>query len=253
MKRGINRNRKSQITIFIIIAVVIVCIIAFVFFISGKEGFSGFFPKSDVNVIKDSITECMNSNARQALKVIGLQGGYYNKPDDYYMLDWAFIPYYYKQGGFLMPTKEKIQTEIANYFDDKFIECVDEIDKKDLAVEYQKSKTSVQITKSRVAFNVDMPVTIKKGETTTIYELKQKPLIINSSLNEIYEVAQYITESHKENAQMICINCVLNMAKMRNLYVDMLAFPYDKSTTLVMISENKTYIEPYVFEFLNKY
>ena len=42
------------------------------------------------------------------------------------------------------------------------------------------------------------------------------------------------------------------MAETRNLYVDMLDFD-EETTTLVVISENYTYSEPYVFEFLNRY
>ena len=42
------------------------------------------------------------------------------------------------------------------------------------------------------------------------------------------------------------------MAEERELYVDMLDFD-DETTTLIVISENKTQEEAYVFEFLNKY
>ena len=51
---------------------------------------------------------------------------------------------------------------------------------------------------------------------------------------------------------MICASCVSDMAEERNLYVDMLSFD-TSDTTLVVISENMTSTEPYVFEFLNKY
>jgi len=74
---------------------------------------------------------------------------------------------------------------------------------------------------------------------------------MNSSLNEIIEVADFITESHTSNPDLMCINCITELAKERKLYVDFIAFEED--TTLVMILENRTMEQPYVFEFLNKY
>ena len=64
-------------------------------------------------------------------------------------------------------------------------------------------------------------------------------------------IAEYITQSHKDDPDYICMNCLAQLSKQKNLFVDFIAFEED--TTLVMIIENTTQSEPYVFQFLNKY
>ena len=65
------------------------------------------------------------------------------------------------------------------------------------------------------------------------------------------EIATFITDSHKDDPDLICINCIADMAEERDMYVDLLDFADD--STLVVISENRTSTDPYIFEFLNRY
>ncbi|MFA5856522.1 MAG: hypothetical protein WC867_04140 [Candidatus Pacearchaeota archaeon] len=255
-----KRGEKAQVAIFVIVALVIIVIIGIFMFIKGSsnsdicESFGckvGL--KSDMDVIKGAISDCSNTETRKALKRIGLQGGFYNKPESFYQLDWAFIPYYYDKGNFLMPEKTKIESELSSYVDSKFEECVKDLSFNNYELEITKPKTSSKITKSKVTFSINVPINIKKGSEVTTFNLNQETITYNSTLNEMIELAKYITESHKENPELICINCIVELAKENKLYVDFIQFPYEERTTLVMLSENKTYSEPYVFEFLNRY
>ncbi len=256
-KRGI----KAQVTVFIIIAVFLAVIIYFAFSISktSREEFlkTSFWSKlgikTDVDKAKNYLSECMGMNTKEALKVIGIQGGYYKKPAYYSDLGWAFIPYYYKQGLFLMPTKEEVENQLSMYVDDKFVSCLDDLGFKTSNVEYSSSKTKASISQGQVVFKIDMPVAIKKEKETTTIELKDSPVIYNSSLYDILTVADYVTKSHVENETMVCINCLVQMAKEKSLYVDILNYPRAEASTLVMISENYTSSQPYLFEFLNRY
>ncbi len=253
--------KSAQISLFIIIAIILVVLFLFLFISIKGSGdselgnslLSRLGIKSDVDIIKNSIVQCMKKDSRDALRLIGIQGGFYKKPGRQYELDWAFIPYYYDKGQILMPSKERIESELSAYMDDNFVPCLNELDFKNYDLSYGISKTETLIMKNKVIFTIDLPVSVKKGDKVTMLDLEKSPVTYNSSLFDILEVSKYITDSHQEDPNMICINCVVNMAKERRLYVDMLAFPYASSTTLVMISENYTSPEPYLFEFLNGY
>ncbi len=256
---GLSGSKRSQITVFVVIAVLLIAGVSAVYLFSFIKNdpshrpiISGVF-SSDRNKIMDAISECMKTDSQEALKIIGLQGGYYKQPKLYDDVGWAFIPYYYYQGQFLIPTKEEIENQLSMYVDDKFTACLNDYELKSSSVEYTSSKTSASITQGEVVFNIDMPVTITKEAKTEIIELKEHPVIYNSSLFDIINVADYVTKSHKENDSMVCINCLVQMAKEKSLYVDILNYPREKSTALVMISENYTSSQPYLFEFLNKY
>jgi len=92
---------------------------------------------------------------------------------------------------------------------------------------------------------------IKKQDKSMTLELEDYPIAQPSSLYDMIEIAKYITDSHKEDPEMVCITCIADMARDKNLYVDFLDFT-DPTTTLVTISNNET-SAPFVFEFLNKY
>jgi len=248
-------TKKGQITIFIIVAVIVVAGVGAAVYISDKAN-RDFFSQSDIKPqvinIQDFVLNCMDTTTEGALEVIGVQGGYYQAPEHYFDLGWAFIPYYYKEGLFLMPEMTTVESELNNYVNENFVYCLDESDFPDFNLDYQTPRTRTSIKKGNVLFEVSLPVTIEKENKKIKFETKEHPITQDSYLYEILEVADFITSSHREDPEMICINCVAEMAKERNLYVDMLDFD-DETTTLIVVSENSTAQEPYVFEFLNKY
>lgn len=260
-KKGFKRSRLAQISVFIIIAVVLVGAVAFLFTMlykpgnenCGENGLCTLPNSGELGSIKMQITDCEKETTTDALKTIGIQGGFYNKPKYFHSIDWAFIPYYYYSGEDIMPQKINVQEELSSYVNDNMNDCLGKVNSGNYQINYEAPETMTAISPGKTVFTINSPITLKKGEETTKIELKQIPMIYNSSLYYILEVADYITRTHKENPELVCINCVVDMARERNLYVDMMEYPNLDKTTLVMISENYTSNEPYIFEFLNKY
>ena len=258
-KKTIPSPKTAQTTIFIILAILIVTIIVIFIFVRslsqkenlGREYFESQGLQPSINNIQNFIVDCLEITSKDALVRIGIQGGYNNKPDFYFDMQWAFIPYYYYQGSFLMPTKLTIQKELSSYVDENIESCLNDINFQNFQLRYSQPKTKATIKPSSLTFNTNLPVIIEHEGNTINFDLNQHPVTLNSSLSEILEITDFITESHKQDPNMICINCVAELAKERNLYVDFIAFQED--TTLVMILENRTMEEPYLFEFLNKY
>jgi len=252
--------KKGQITIFIIIAIVVIAVaITTIYFTKIKsqggitdEYFLQESIKPKINNLQSEILNCLDITSLEALTVIGIQGGYYNEPPQSFDLGWAFLPYYYNQGTFAKPTTQEIETELEAYINDNLEYCLDAIDTTEFTITYKNPKTETEINKGEVKFEINTPITIKKESHTLKFETKKHPVTQQSLLYEILEVATYITESHKDDPEMICISCVADMAEERELFVDMLDFN-DETTTLIVISENKTQEEAYVFEFLNRY
>jgi len=247
---------KAQVTVFIIIAVVVVAAIGGAVYMSqankvDKEFFNSAAVKPQVNNIQTGILDCAEQTSMDAIEIIGIQGGYYDKPNDYFDLGWAFIPYYYNQGKFSMPLTRTIEMEIKKAVDDNLNFCLDELDFEGFDLSYKTSRTKVSIKESSVELTIDIPVVIEKEGKKITFELEEFPLDVESNLQAMLEVADYITEGHKENPEMICISCVADMARERDLFVDMLDFD-GETTTLIVITNNQSSV-PFAFEFLNKY
>jgi len=253
------KSKRAQLTVFVVVAVLLIAGVSVFYLFSCNKSDPLCRPRidpiinPDLNKVMNAISYCMKTDSQEALKTIGIQGGYYQEPKLSDNLGWAFIPYYYYEGQILMPAKEEIENQLSMYVDDKFPKCLDDYGIKNPNVQYSSSKTITTIRKGEVIFKIDMPVAVTRDTKTTTIEVKDHPMIYNSSLFDIIEVADYITKSHKENDSMVCINCLVQMAKERTLYVDILNYPRGKTTALVMISENYTSPQPYLFEFLNKY
>ncbi|VVB78444.1 Uncharacterised protein [uncultured archaeon] len=250
-------SKRSQVTIFIIIAIVLVSAAGVAYFMTKHTTPTDkYFLQSDIkpgfDSIKNSVYECMKMTSTDSLDLTGIQGGYYKEPKEFFDLGWSFIPYYYKDATILMPTNIQIQDQLSLYVDDNLNSCLETIKVNDFTLSYTKPQTKTIINKGEVKFNIDMPVTVKKADKITQLQLKDNPISIDSKLYEMLEIAKFISDSHKEDPSMICISCTLDLAKERELYVDMLNFNAEDSSNLIVISTNKTSY-PKVFEFLNKY
>lgn len=251
------KHKNSQATLFVIIAIIALTAIFILIntYSKQQELDREFFEKTgrqpSIKNIQDFILDCHKETSKQALIKIGIQGGYYNKPQYYFDLTNNFIPYYYYEGLFLMPEKTKIENELSSYIDSNLNNCLNKIKFPNFDLNYQQPSTKTLIKPKETTFTTLLLITIAHNKDKIDFELSKHPLTLDSYLNEIIEVSDYITNSHKENPELMCINCISELAKERNLYVDFIAIEDD--TTLVMLLENRTMEEPYIFEFMNKY
>ena len=257
MKRGFNI--KGQVAVFVIVAILIVGVgggVGYIVKVRGdarlnEEFFSQGEVKVQVDNIEDSVLDCLESVSLKGLEVIGLQGGYYNKPVGSFEMDEGFIPYYYDKGEFLMPSVGVIEGELEDYISEEFGKCVDGLKFDGFDLTLGKGDVGVVIGDDEVLFEVDKGVRIEKERKKIIFDLEEHGLSVKSALKDILEVAEYLTDSHKENAEMYCISCVGEMASERDVYVQKTLLSDNK--VLIIIGENKTADEPYLFNFLNRY
>ncbi len=250
-------KKRGQTTVFIILAIFIIAAIAGGSYIisenkksESEQFFSGSEVKPTLNSIQSDILNCAEETSKKALETIGLQGGYYKKPKYFFDLKRIFIPYYYYESLLLMPTKETIEKELSLYVSEKIDRCLQK-NYQGFEISFKKPKTKASIGEKEVSFLVDLLIKIKKDSYITNFELDDHLISINSELDAILGIASFITETHKQDPAMYCINCVGALAEEDNLYVDIVKFR--EREMLVVISENHTSSEPYSFEFLNKY
>ncbi len=262
MKRG---DFKAQATIFIIIAIVILGGVAISLFAfkNTSSSVGDFSSNPDVqaqfNNIRGSIENCMKYVSEDGVDIIGMQGGYYVLPEkDSFDLMWISIPYYYDRGRFLMPSDAEINKQLGLYVNDNLPDCLNEINFSGFTLDYpSKFLTTAVVKPDEVVFRIDMPVTIAREGKTFRLNLRDNEIVVDSKLFEMIEIAKYITGSHKEDPDRICISCVEKMASERKMRVDIMNFNEDKATSLIVISssnnETANNKPPFIFEFLNRY
>lgn len=255
-------QKRGQLTILIIVAMVIIISIVAIMFLMGRQSttslsddyFEGASVKSRVDGIRDYVDDCMSSVTEEALIVVAFQGGYHKAPSLSFKYSPIFFSYYYYEGRIILPTLEKIESELGSYVNEEMISCLDEGSFSGFNLEYERPRTMVRVTKDNAYFESDMQITITQEGHAMTLELGDYDQNYNSSLYEIYEVAKYITESHEEDSEYYCISCVTEMASERGLYVYIFPHIADELITGISIYENRTGIgDPYSFVFFNKY
>jgi len=254
MKKGIH----AQVAVFIILAIMLVAAGGIAFLITQQNSSLDKKFSEDIEVqaqydlLTSQIYTCLSDTYLDSLEVVGFQGGYYtNKPAKVYDFGWGFVPYYYYEGDFLMPTTVEIQNALNTAVDDNLLYCLDEIDRSNFDISYSNPKTKSEIKSGAVSFKTDLPIKISQGTNTINLQLKDHPLEMPSKLYDMIQVANFIYQSHKEDPYMISFSTLVDMGTEKELFIDLRDF--DEDTTLYAISYNSTVFQPSVFEFLAKY
>ena len=203
-----NMEKKGQVTIFIIIAIVIIGI-AVTFFAFKDTLNIGKASSSDVDPINTEFLSCLESTTEEGITFISLQGGYYEIPEDIafsYIVEKA--PYYYMNSKKYIPSTERIERELENYITEKLGLCLNfssfevqgfEINEGDLS-------TSITVEEEKVYVDVNYPLVIKKGEET--YRMNEFKINTISSLSRLYSASREIVNSYYDNPGFVCLGCL---------------------------------------------
>lgn len=248
-KKG-ERRLKAQISIFIIIAIIIVAIIA-VFFIAGNSlKLSGGNVDPTAAPVYSLVDSCGKQTLEDAIYYIGQSGGYFNIPNE---TTETGISYYFYNEKNIMPSKEKVETEISSYINNMMFLCTKDFsDFPDLQIKEDAITSKVDIEDDYVKVDINYPITITKDKKT--YSIKNfDDIKFPVRLGVIYSVANMSIAEQLLHPKQICISCVNNLAVEKNLYIEI--NEYDNQTDIfTIIDKNSTVLnESYRFNFANQY
>ncbi len=251
-------NKKGQLTIFIIIAILIIAIIGLFFVFRGEIGKKEVV-SPEAAPVKNFVEECIYDTGENALYFIGLHGGYYVSPKFSTLLG---IPYYIKDNKTLMPSKEKIEIEIAKYVDEALPLCIGNFTEfNDFQIVQGEPKTQTIITDNEVILNVEYPLTIIRDEEKSRIK-KFEGIKISVKLGAIYNASSFIVNEHLKNTGEICMSCLLDLQEKNELSI-MTQDESDGNRAIIYNIFDQTYLfknkegipesEKYLFRFAVEY
>jgi len=156
-------EKRGQLTIFIIVAIIIVVIALIMFFWGDINAL--FNPVSP----QDYVKSCIDKNAQEALSLMKT-GGSIN-PENYLLYGGEKVEYlcytneYYKTCAMQQPLlKQHVEQEINNYLSGKIRDCVSglktNLEKKGYTVSLGNVETSVEIVPGKLNIETTAPMTI---------------------------------------------------------------------------------------------
>ncbi len=196
-------DKKGQVTIFIIIAILVVG--GIVAYFSLSEGFGTSIPV-EFEEVYDYYLSCLEETSLEGVGLLGEQGGYINtptfEPGSSYMpfssqLDFfgSGIPYWmYVSGNNLLkeqvPTKNGMEEELEKYVEDRSTDCdfTDfELAGFNIYLESEGGKVDADIDTYEVSLEVDSKITLYKGDSSVV--INSHSISLDSKLGRFFDLA----------------------------------------------------------------
>jgi len=214
-------NKRGQVTIFIIIAVILIAAVILYFVL--KDSFPPEETLIETSPVINFVQECFDQTLEGTLQNISKQGGYSGYSYLSRETTDSGVNYYLIEKNNYFPSKDFVEHQIEEYFERKFFLCTRHfIDFRDYNIEEGLLETSVNINDEEVILKADYPLTITKSKST--FRTKNFESQVKVRLGIVYDsVSDFINQ--QKQTDKLCLSC-LNLAVENNIYVDMESY-YD--------------------------
>ncbi|MCH7850648.1 MAG: hypothetical protein IH845_03330 [Nanoarchaeota archaeon] len=205
-------NKKGQVTIFVVVAIVIVVSILLFFTLQGNIRIGE--SSKDVERVKTLIGSCIDKVTLETIYLISKNGGYRSPPVDSTRYG---VPYYIKGNQKNIPSIDFIELEISDHLNDELFFCTKNfIDFPDLEITQKTIITKTKILPEKITFDITYPIIISKGDKSTSiksfkHEIPVRLGIVHQAMLEMIN-SQTTTE--------ICLSCNLKTAIKYDIYIE---------------------------------
>lgn len=213
MEKKSRQNKRAQVGLYVIIALVIVgLIVGFVLF---RDKFSASSVPAQLVPVYTYYSDCIQEESKLALDFAGTHGGRifardYIPGSDYApfssQMDFlgSQVPYwYYLSGSGIakenVPTKEEIQREVADYISENVGRCnFDSFYAQGFSIDVAKPSVNVQILDNNVLVKVNQKISVSKGEDSAVKESFDVNLV--SGFGKLFNSALQIYRLEKSSS-----------------------------------------------------
>ncbi len=240
------KNKRGQITLFIIIGILIVVGGIVYFVLRDSIGLKNSNLNTDQ--VNTFVINCIKETGEETIFELGKSGGYFIAPNPNV---YPNIPVYYDKTENNFITVKEIEEEISLLMEQKLFFCTKNfVNFPNFEITQREINIDTSIDAEKIYFDVDYPIIVKKSNETT--QLKNFEVEIPSNFGKVYSaVKEFMMEQMGQN--QICLTCLLEISIINDLNVRM--SDYDNETT-IFIFEDKNYKkgeETFKYVFANKY
>ena len=219
-------DKRGQLTLFIIIAIIIVAAIILVIFL--QRGIPGALSEADVAKVKSYVSDCFEQKSKQGILFLAKQGGYYNLDtvESINFLD-EQTAYYWKDNKTLIPSAEIIGSELNEYLNDHVSECflLQELSN----YNFEGTCTATSTISEVINVQLNCPVTVRKG--TSAATLESFTVNFDAPVVKLLNVSNQLVEEYRKKPGYVCISCFDEIATQND-------------TTITVVPITKDIFEP---------
>jgi hypothetical protein len=217
-------QKRAQLAIFVIIAIILVLLIGFFVFQNYQKKVR---VEAEVKNIKEYLKNCIEMKINEGILTISKQGGYYMLPENKAEILEEKSVYYLKNNSTLIPKKEEVENQLAYFLEENINPCYKELKK-------EKCDIFVSLTNYSY-FLFDCKFIYKKDKA---YELDGFEKKLEIDLTKFIEMSKEIVENYKNGERgFICIECLEEIAKKYDINITIV--PIENDVWILLKSSNK--------------
>lgn len=236
-------DKKGQVTIFIIVAILIVLALSLFFVFQGDLLNSGM--SDDAGRVYDFVRGCADDVYLDAMYDVGTKGGYSDSPDGSISFG---IPFYKMGDKLSVPDVEDVEREIAEEFDERLMKCVGDFSSfADLDVVAQEANSVVEMRDGEIVLSVVYPMLVTKaGRKDSLEDFGEIRVPLRMGL--MHKIAGEIAGS--EDVESICLTCLAEIAEENEFKIDIV--DYAEGVVYIVISYEELNGDVFEFSFAMK-
>ena len=245
--------KKGQVTFYILLAILVVLMVGIVAYLKEvytskqTEVTSTILDQQQLATLRQIVNACVQTTLEDAVRIIGLQGGYVVPPQLSLPTSFSTIAFWIYNGKDYAPSLKVIEDNIASYLETGVSLCANFDLLPGIIITFQKSTAKVTSDDAYITATVIPFLTVKKEnqESTLKNPITKK---IKVPLHKIYTAAHAIATNEMKKAGSIDISAVLNQP------YEILILPHEDTTRIYSIIDKETKIgdTPYAFIFAYK-
>jgi hypothetical protein len=243
------KSKRSQVTIFIILALIIVGAIITYFIFRGSADKEEFAETEPLNVgsVHSIIQDCIRIRFLDGVRLVGYYGGYITEPEDV-PLEYPPVHYGYNQGRKTLASKEEIARQIATYIEISLPVCFNIDNFPDFNLSMRRPNAEVEIEDEFVSASVVFPIAVEKGDQSFTISRKYDAML-PIRLGKIHDTASRIIDMEIDDPDNINMGYLLDS----EFYTRII--PYSDEFIIYSITDSEVTVEgvPYTFRFSNKF
>lgn len=238
-------NKRGQIAIFVIIAVIIVLGIAGFFLLKDRAEDTTNIPDEFVP-LSTNIQNCVDNLSLNSVVLAGITGGKISSEGDLLDINDSYISWGYYEGEDKLPDLSEIEGNIENFIHESLPSCFIVNTYSGYEISFEESVAKAEIGEETVLIKVNYPYNALKGEN----RIRVNPVYdseIRVQLGKMHQTAESIIQRHQEE-ERIDLVYLLDL----DFKVDVISV--DNKTFIYSISDENSKINnyPYIFRFANR-
>jgi len=241
MKKG----KKAQVTVIIIIAIVLVGILVVFFTFKDKIGISPSSKITEINEIDKIVSNCFEQRSIDAIRLIGLQGGYFNLPENYIQTSLSNIAYGLQNNRNTLSSITNIENEISSFIELTLPFCLEENQFPQIQITQQIPESKTKINEDRIKITASLALSIIKDDRTVTLD-RDYEVEIPMRFQEIHATANNIIQNHLDDPEFIDLSYLISTD------FDIVFTPNDETTLIYTMTDFESELDgvPYSFLFV---